>query len=574
MDVPSIPEGVPLAVDVEATGLDHFAPGWRLRTVQLGTQEAAWVFQVERCPELLRSVVTILQETSRLLAHNASYDLLALDRVGVMSLEESWPKMVDTYLLAHLLDPRQPQDGGTGHMLENLSKAYFDPFAHEHRNALLDHFKSQRWAKEDGYALVDLDEEAFLRYGGADVILTSWLFEALAPKVHASGMWHLMEFETEVARICSIMQRKGLLVDQDYASELAEHLDQKAEHGEKVAASYGIANVNSTAQVAEVLQVLGAELREKTKTGKPKVDKAVLQGLLHRGGALADVAQGIMDAKNAGKFRAAYVDNVMGALDEAGRVHPSIHSLQARTARMSISNPPLQQLPSGDWRIRRLFVASEGHLIGAADYSQIELRVLGALAQEDAILQAVRDGVDLHQLTADRVGIARKVAKMTNFLIVYGGGAGKLSTQAGIPLGEAQAAIRGFKRAYPGVSRYSRRLIERSEMGKLDVVTATGRRLPLDRQRVYAGVNYTVQSTARDVLAQALIDLDKAGLVSYLLLPIHDEVLFEVPEADAKELAFEIGQVMSMDILGTRLDAEGEVFGPSWGHGYSIEEAA
>ena len=568
MDVPPIPEGVPLAVDVETTGLDHYAPGWRVRTIQLGTREAAWVFQVERCPELLRSVVTILRETDRLLAHNASYDLQALDRIGVMSLEESWPKMIDTYLLAHLLDPRQPQDGATGHMLENLCKAYFDPSAHDHRNALLAHFKDQRWSKDEGYALVDLDEPTFLRYGGADVILTSWLANALIPKVHAGGWWGLMEFETNVARIMSIVQRKGILVDQGYAAQLDAYLVEKGERAEKTAASYGIENVNSTAQVAEVLVSLGAELTGKTKAGKPKVDKDVRAGLISKGGALAAVAQAVTDAKSAGKFRKAYVDNVMASLDEHGRVHPNIKSLQARTARMAVSDPPLHQIPSNDWRIRRLFIASEGHHHLAADYSQIELRVLGALAKDKAILAAVRDGIDLHDLTAERVGIARKVAKMTNFLIVYGGGAGKLSTSAAISLAEAKAAIQGFKRAYPGVTRYSRQLVERSEMGKLDVITATGRRLPLDRKRVYAATNYTVQSTSRDVLGQAAIDLEKAGLIDHVLLPIHDEFLGEASIEDAEEVARLFGEVMSMDILGTRLDAEGEVYGPSWGHGY------
>jgi DNA polymerase-1 len=112
-------------------------------------------------------------------------------------------------------------------------------------------------------------------------------------------------------------------------------------------------------------------------------------------------------------------------------------------------------------------------------------------------------------------------------------------------------------------------LVRGSDNGRLPVVTATGRELPLDRNRVYAACNYVTQSTARDVLAQALVGMYETGLSDYLLLPVHDEVIFEAPADEIEDVARKVGEAMTMDILGTHIAAEGEVYGPSWGHGYS-----
>ncbi len=560
----------PIAVDVETTGLDTFCDSFRCRSVQFATLSESWVVQVDKggFDELVRDV---LGRSKRLLAHHAVYDITVLDRFGFGDYQSLWRKMTDTRILAHLLDPRSIQDGAVGHKLEALAAFYLgDPHADRFNVTLKEVFKVNKWKIGEGYAKVDLDDPVFIRYGAADVFLTAWLFEAIYPLVESRGFSELVSFEHEIARICCGMQRKGILVDTEYAAEYGAHLSARAEAAAAVAARYGVSKVNSGTQVAEALVAMGAELHLKTTTGKLKVDKDVLEGLHgHEIPAVRKLAFAVSEAKSSGKFRTTYVDGVVDGLDSAGRSHPWIHSLQARTARMSISGPPLQQIPAGDWRTRRMFVADPGQVICAADYSQVELRMLGALADERNIFDAVRDGVDLHDLTAKLVGCSRKMAKMVNFLIVYGGGAKTLSARTGISLAEARKVIKGFKRAYPAVERYAKRLVEQSEMGKLNVTTATGRELPLDRSRVFAATNYTVQSSARDILGQALIDIDRAGLSEHLLLPVHDEVIVQAPIVDASEVIAEISSIMSMNVLGMRFDAEGEVYGKSWGHGYA-----
>ena len=150
----------------------------------------------------------------------------------------------------------------------------------------------------------------------------------------------------------------------------------------------------------------------------------------------------------------------------------------------------------------------------------------------------------------------------------YGGGAAALTPQTGAPLEAVKGASAEYDRVDPEIRRYSRRLQDRAQYGKREVVTASGRHLPLDRDRLYAALNYVIQSTARDVLAQAIVDLFDAGLGDHLRLPIHDEILAEAPAADAEEVAREIGRVMSVDFRGVPLTAGGEVTGRSWGHGY------
>lgn len=569
--------GKPVAVDSETSGLDPYAPGFRLRLVQFGTKDEAWV--VPYRPDTDRTIAQGLAWSNPLVIHNASFDLKVFEAVGLLDLNVGWGKTVDTRLLAHLLDARGVHEGGTGHKLENLADAYFDDSSDVYQKDLFEVFRRNKWKRDVGYGLVDINEPAYLRYSGVDVILTSWLYDAVVPLIR-DGFTELSAFEHEVGRICSGFEKKGMLVDRAYAGELVDYYADLEADALKTAASFGITKLGSPTQVPEVLKALGAELTEKTPTGRPKVDKSILEALVsnHEGTPLGEVAEAILVGKNASKWSKAYVQNTVDRLDAHDRVHPMIKSLEARTARMSVSAPPLQQLPSGDWRVRRMFVAEPGMAYFAVDYSQVELRVLAALAKEPTMLKAINDGQDLHDVTArllygdDFTKAQRKLAKNTNFGRVFGGGASTLARQAGVSEAEAKKAMALYDRGFPGVKRYGRNLMERAEFGKREVVTPSGRHLMLDRDRLYAATNYVVQSTARDVLCQALIYLDQEGLTDYLTLPVHDEVLGQAPIAEVDEVVREIERVMTMPFMDlVTLTAEGEVYGPSWGHGYGAD---
>ena len=336
------------------------------------------------------------------------------------------------------------------------------------------------------------------------------------------------------------------------------------------------------AQVAAALEAMGEELTETTDSGLTKVDKEVLMPLADLDRAWERIeartpnplADAVLHAKRAGKWQTSYVDAFLNLRDSDNRLHASIGGLQARTARMSISRPPLQQLPSGDWKVRRAIVADPGQLIIAADYAQVEMRVLAALSGDEAMTAAILGGLDIHNAVAtgmfgpDFTKAQRKLAKTTGFGEVYGGGAVTLARQSGVTVEVAKEAKRLFADGFPGIKRYGKRLQARAQYGKKEVVTVSGRHLPLDRDRLYAATNYVVQSTSRDLLAQAIVDLFDAGLGDHLLLPIHDEILAQAPAAEAPEVVAEIGRIMGSNFYGIPILSDTEVYGPTWGHGY------
>lgn len=569
-----------LAVDTETTGLKIFAPDFRLRLLIAGTPTEAFVLQLDGAPEWVYAEAgNHLRYAARrrpIAFHNATYDRLVLDRAGVFALEDLDPEeWHDTRTMAHLLDPRARQEGGTGHALKDLADLWIDRNASaEGQKVLREVFKANGWTKETGWREIPLDHPDYVRYAGLDAILTARLYDILEPHLRDRDLGNLYLFERHVADLCARMERGGILVDADYVADaLLPWLEEMESEGVAEARSWGVENVNSTAQVAEALQGLGWTPEEFTATGKPRVDKAVLNTLSEAGNP---VAQAVQKAKRGGKWLASYALPMLEERDENGRIHPRINALQARTARMSVSGIPLQQLPSGDWRIRRALVADPGRVLWAADYDQVEMRVLAAMANETAMKEAIASGVDFHDFTAatvfgpDFTKAHRKLAKGVGFGKVYGGGAATISRQTGAPIEDVKRAIALYDRSFPGVRRFQKRLEDRASVGRREVVTASGRPLPLDGDRLYAATNYVVQSTSRDVLAQALLALDEAGLVmgQDILLPIHDEILGQCAPETFEAVADIVGREMTMDFLGVRLTAAAELYGPSWGHGY------
>lgn len=578
---------VDIALDTETTGLDIYSHGYRLRTVQFGDEREAWVLRVDNDPEMLRHARwALLSKVARFLIHNAMFDWLVLDRHAGVPLEDLAQRTTDTRILAALVDPRQPMEGGVGTGLKPLSAHYIDADAPDTQAGLHAEFRRMGLTKETGWAGISIDNPLFLAYAGADVILTARLARILRAKHRELGIRpDLVTYEHEIARICATMQRTGMVLDLDYVNALDLQLCQQAERYAAVAMSFGVNSVNATAQVAEALLAMGAPLTERTAGGAWKVDKAILTSLADmslQGERLNlaepnPLAEAVYYAKRAGKWRSAYVETFKNTVDPNGRIHPSINPLQARTGRMSITRPALQTLPSGDAMIRRAMLADPGHVIVSVDFAAVELRVLAALADVRRMKEAIGAGEDLHSFTArlvygeDFTPKHRKICKGVGFGKVYGGGAATISRQTGAGIDEVRRALSAYDSAYPEIKRAARRWEREARANGMTTVSVTGRRLPLDPERAYAVTNYQVQSAARDVLGQALINMDEAGLLPYLRLPIHDEVLASVPAADAQELAHEIKACMTMDLGGVPITADSEIGGRSWGSLYGAD---
>jgi DNA polymerase-1 len=576
----------PIALDTETTGLDIFSDGYKLRTIQFGDADTAWVIHFERGGGFLRAALMVLRNAEKFLIHNAAFDWLVIDRHAGYRLEDLAPKTIDTRILAALVDPRQPQEGGIGTGLKPLSAYYVDPTAPDTQGDLTAVFRSLGLTKETGWAGIPIDHPTYNLYAGLDVILTARLYPKLTNKLAFLGVrGMLVQYEHEIARICAHMQRTGMVLDIDFTSGLDHKLNTEAERQAGIAGRYGVENVNSTAQLAEALAAMGETLTETTASGAVKVDKAVLC-------ALADIdlswnpletrtpnplADAVLRAKRAGKWRTAYASTFLETVDASGRVHPMINALQARTGRMSITRPALQTLPSSDQMIRRCLLADEGHVIVSTDFAAVEMRVLAALADVRRMKDAIRAGEDLHDFTArlvfgpDFTKKHRKLCKGVGFGKVYGGGATTIARQTGAPMDDVQRAIAAYDRVYPEIKRASSRWQREARGSGMVHVSATGRRLPLDRDRTYAVVNYACQSAARDVLGQSLLHMEEAGLLDYMRLPIHDEVLSSVPRAEAREFATEFERCMTFDLMGVPIEAEAEIGGRSWGSLYGAD---
>jgi DNA polymerase-1 len=213
----------------------------------------------------------------------------------------------------------------------------------------------------------------------------------------------------------------------------------------------------------------------------------------------------------------------------------------------------------------------------STDFQAVEMRVLAALADVMRMKDAIRAGEDLHSFTARLVfgenftPKHRKLCKGVGFGKVYGGGAATIARQTGAPIADVQRAISAYDRVYPEIKRASGRWQREARATGMVHVSATGRRLPLDRDRTYAVVNYACQSAARDVLGQALLHMEEAGLLPLLRLPIHDEVLASVPAEDAKDIAREIERCMTFSLYGVPIEAEAEIGKRSWGSLYGAD---
>ncbi|MFF3210566.1 DNA polymerase [Streptomyces sp. NPDC002886] len=578
----------PIAVDTETTGLDVFSPSFRLRTVQFGDERDAWVLLYEWGGYHESYARDALLRAREILIHNASYDWLVLGQCAGIPLEELAPHTTDTRILAALCDPRQPQEGGIGTALKPLSAKWVDPAAPDTQGGLTAVFRSLGLTKETGWAGIPLTNPTYLLYAGLDVLLTARLAPVLRRELARLGVRdELVTYEHQIAELCAVMQRTGLLVDQDYAAPLARRLAEEAAEHSTIAARYGVSAVGSPAQVAEALQGMGETLTERTDSGALKVDKAVLLPLAdldrdwQRIGARTPnpVAHAVLHAKRANKWGTSYAERFMSKLDAAGRIHPVISPLAARTGRMSVTDG-LHQLPSSDHVIRRAILAEPGHVMISTDFQAIEMRVLAALADVKAMKSGFINGgdeFDIHAYTAHLIkGDAatpkdRKVFKGAGFGKVYGGGVATIARQTGAPESEIAQAVAAYDRAFPEIKRSSARWQRQAFQNRMVFISATGRRLPLDRDRTYAVVNYACQSAARDVLGMAMLNVQSAGLLDYCRLPIHDELLASAPAGEAKEIAREFERCMTFPLYGVPIVASAEVGGRSWGSLYGAD---
>ncbi|MCL5676682.1 MAG: DNA polymerase I, partial [Firmicutes bacterium] len=391
-------------------------------------------------------------------------------------------------------------------------------------------------------------------FAGAQATLCARLVEPMRRELQKAGLSQLMAgLEMPLLSVLADMEEIGVLVNRQGLADMGDELQRRIE--ELTSAICNLAgetfNVNSTRQLGEILfDKLGLPVVKKTKTGY-STDAEVLEQLEDK----HPIVGKILEHRTLVKLKGTYVDGLSGLIDPAsGRVHTTFNQTVAATGRLSSADPNLQNIPirlEEGRRLRRVFVAAPGTVLFAADYSQIELRILAHIAGDQALVDAFWKDQDIHARTASEVfGVPmdlvtremRSAAKAVNFGIAYGQTDFGLARSLGIPRAEAKAYIESYFARYPGVKTYMERIVEEARRDGY-VSTLMGRRRPLPdirsrnrNIRQYAertAINTPIQGTAADIIKVAMVSVHRglrsAGLKARLLLQVHDELVLEVP---------------------------------------------
>src|SRR5699024_539165 len=235
-----------------------YADDFRCRLVQFGTPDESWVVPVELGPRFQQDVRLALKGVNGFVLHNASFDLQVFERTIGVPMEEMWPKVTDTRILAHLIDPRAKEEGGTGQSLEDLTRRLIDPeIADNVKTLMADLAKEHKTTKANVWKKVDLWDPHYLLYSGFDPILAARILQKLVGPLKSAAPESLITYEHRLAEVCSYMERTGFLLDVDYSTELRSELKLKESLANETALEWGCEKVNSTDAVADVLEEYG-----------------------------------------------------------------------------------------------------------------------------------------------------------------------------------------------------------------------------------------------------------------------------------------------------------------------------
>jgi len=480
-------------------------------------------------------------ENKAKLGQHAKYDINVLSHYGIAVQGLKHDSMLESYVW---------NATATRHDMDSLARKYLGYETIKYEQV------AGKGAKQISFSQVDLDTAC--RYAAEDADVTLRLHHALWPKLESvpklSAVYQ--DIEIPLVPVLAEMERRGVLIDGDELRKQSQQLGKRMVELQQQ--SYKLAghefNLDSPKQLQAVLfDELGLQAKMKTPTGQPSTNEEALE-------AIADtheLPRLLLDYRGLAKLRSTYTDKLSGIVNpRTGRVHTSYHQGSVATGRISSSEPNLQNIPvrtEEGRRIRQAFIAPPGWKVMAADYSQIELRIMAHLSGDEGLLRAFHEGGDVHRATAAEVfGVTpeevstnqRRAAKAINFGLMYGMSAFGLARQLGVDRGEASDYMARYFSRYPGVRAYMDATREQAHRDGY-VETIYGRRLYLEnltsrnqglRQGAErAAVNAPMQGSAADIIKRAMIavaswlkDRDDA----HMLMQVHDELVFEV-RADA-----------------------------------------
>ncbi|MBT8114307.1 MAG: DNA polymerase I [Arenicella sp.] len=488
------------------------------------------------------------------IGQNLKYDISVMANHGVVMRGVGFDTMLESYVLDSV---------ASRHDMDTLSQLHlghqpvsFSDIAGKGKTQLT-------------FDQVEIDKAG--HYAAEDADVTLQLHNALMPKLTAVPQLHrvFQQIEMPLVNVLSQVERNGVLIDDNMLLQQSQQLAMSMQSTEQEAydLAQGEFNLASPKQIQEILyDRLDLPVLKKTPKGAPSTAEDVLQELAQE----HELPRLILQHRSLGKLKSTYTDKLPTMINpRTGRVHTSYHQAVAATGRLSSSDPNLQNIPirsEEGRRIREAFVAPAGHCIVAADYSQIELRIMAHLSQDEALLEAFNADLDVHQATAAEIfdtGLndvsaeQRRYAKAVNFGLIYGMSAFGLAKQLNVERKQAQQFIEQYFARYPGVKNYMDSTREFARQHGY-VETVFGRRLYLPdinarnhNVRQYAertAINAPMQGTAADIIKYAMIEvadwLEREAPEIKMIMQVHDELVFEVKKSKVRQTSKQICRIM------------------------------
>lgn len=548
------------AIDTETTSLDYRIAEMVGFSVAFDANDAYYIplaHDYEGAPEqlnreiILKQIKPILENPKvEKIGHHLKYDAHIFENHGIHL--EGW--YFDTMLASYVLN-----SVATRHGMDDVARVYLSHLTTTYEQV------AGKGAKQKTFNQIELETAA--HYAAEDAHVTYRLYEVLDRKLkeipELSSILH--NIEMPVASVLATMEENGIELDLSFLDQLSVDFAETIQSLENqiIEMAGESFNVGSPKQVGEVLfEKLGLKGGKKTATGQYSTSEAVLEKIDH------PITSLIIEYRGLTKLKSTYTEAlVKQANSESHRVHTSYHQALTATGRLSSTDPNLQNIPVREEigrQIRKAFIAPKGRVLLAADYSQIELRLMAHFSQDDALVDAFKHGQDVHRRTASEVlGVVledvtndqRRQAKAVNFGLLYGMSEFGLIRQLGFTREESQNYIKQYFHRYPGIYEYMQRTRQVAlEQGFVE--TITGRRLytpDIDARNMMvrkgaerAAINAPLQGSAAEIIKMAMIEVNKIlpHDQAKLLLQVHDELVFEVDEAIADQLAEQIQDVM------------------------------
>ena len=576
-----------VALDTETTSLDYMQAEIVGLSVSVEPLSAAYIPVAHRYPgapeQLAREYVLErlkpwLESDAKKVGHHLKYDAHVFMNYGIHLRGMAYDSMLESFVL---------NSTGTRHDMDSVAARYLHVQTTKYEEI------AGKGAKQIGFDEVDLDTAG--AYAAQDADITLRLHRTLWPKLQETPNLEQLytEIEQPLVPVLQKMEYGGVLVDAEMLHRQSRELAGSI--SKLIAAAHDEAgvpfNLDSPKQLQDLLfNRLGIPSDVKTPKGQPSTAERVLQDLARKGYQMPKL---ILEYRGMSKLKSTYTDKLPLEINSrTGRIHTSYHQAVAATGRLSSADPNLQNIPvrtPEGRRIRQAFVAPEGYRLLAADYSQIELRIMAHLSGDEGLLGAFARGEDIHSATAAEVfevagedvsAEQRRAAKAVNFGLIYGMSAFGLARQLEIDRTTAQQYVDLYFARYPGVKHYMGETRQRAREEQF-VSTVFGRRLYLPeidsrnfQRRQYAersAINAPMQGTAADIIKRAMITVDRwideSGADARVIMQVHDELVLEAAEDAAEGIAAEVARIMeSAASLKVPLKVD-------WGLGSNWDEA-